>query len=161
MACGTWYSSAPEVDLLVRHLQRAGLNDISLSVPAGQTLCIHGPSGSGKSDLALRLTDAGAHLVADDRVAVAREGNSLVARAPEVLSGKMEVRGIGIVSVPTVQRVALVLVVDLVPPEQVPRMPDPGRWSHLGVSVPLIALNALEASAAAKVRLAVRQVSTA
>jgi len=57
MACGTWYSSAPEVDLLVRHLQRAGLNDISLSVPAGQTLCIHGPSGSGKSLLLRAIAD--------------------------------------------------------------------------------------------------------
>ncbi|MCR9072676.1 MAG: HPr kinase/phosphatase C-terminal domain-containing protein [Alphaproteobacteria bacterium] len=127
----------------------------------GRGVLLRGPSGSGKSDLALRLIDAGAHLVADDRVAVAREGNSLVARAPEALSGRMEVRGIGIVSVPAVQRVALVLVVDLVPLEQVPRMPDPGRWTHLGVSIPLIALHALEASAAAKVRIAVRQVSTA
>lgn len=126
----------------------------------GRGVLLRGPSGSGKSDLALRLIDSGANLVADDRVELAREGNSLIARAPESLSGRMEVRGIGIVSVPTVQRAALVLVVDLVPPEQVPRMPDPGRWTHLGISMPLIALHALEASAAAKVRLAVRQVST-
>lgn len=126
----------------------------------GRGVLLRGPSGSGKSDLALRLIDAGATLVADDRAALAREGDSLVARAPEALSGKMEVRGIGIVSVPTVQRAALVLVVDLVPLEQVPRMPEPGRWTHLGVTVPLISLFALEASAAAKVRLAVRQVST-
>lgn len=125
----------------------------------GRGVLLRGPSGIGKSDLALRLIDAGAGLVADDQAAISREGDSLVARAPEVLSGKLEVRGIGIVSVPTVQRVSLVLVVDLVPLEQVPRMPDPGRWTYLGVSVPLISLHAHEASAAAKVRLAVRQVT--
>ncbi|WP_245565561.1 HPr kinase/phosphorylase [Thalassobaculum salexigens] len=126
----------------------------------GRGVLLRGPSGIGKSDLALRLIDAGASLVADDRVEIAREGDSLIARAPEALSGRMEVRGIGIVSVQAVQRVSLVLVIDLVPLEQVPRMPDPGRWTHLGISMPVISLYALEASAAAKVRLAVRQVST-
>ena len=126
----------------------------------GRGVLLRGPSGIGKSDLALRLIDGGAALVADDRVELAREGDSLIARAPEALSGRMEVRGIGIVSVPAVQRVSLVLVIDLVPLEQVPRMPDPGRWTHLGVSLPVISLYALEASAAPKVRLAVRQVST-
>ena len=125
----------------------------------GRGVLLRGPSGIGKSDLALRLIDSGASLVADDRVELVREGDSLVARAPESLSGRMEVRGIGIVSVAAVQRVALALVIDLVPPEQVPRMPDPGRWTHLGVSLPVISLYALEPSAAAKVRLAVRQVS--
>lgn len=125
----------------------------------GRGVLLRGPSGSGKSDLALRLIDAGAGLVADDRVEVVREGDRLVARAPDSLSGQMEVRGIGIVIVQAVQRAGLVLVVDLVPLEQVPRMPDPGRWTHLGVSVPLITLHAFEPSAMAKVRLAVRQVS--
>lgn len=125
----------------------------------GRGVLLRGPSGSGKSDLALRLIDAGAGLVADDRVEVVREGDRLVARAPDSLSGQMEVRGIGIVIVQAVQRAGLVLVVDLVPLEQVPRMPDPGRWTHLGASVPLITLHAFEPSAMAKVRLAVRQVS--
>jgi len=125
----------------------------------GRGVLLRGPSGSGKSDLALRLMDSGAGVVADDRAEISREGDRLIARAPEALAGRMEVRGIGIVAVPPVQRASLVLVVDLVPAEQVPRMPDPGRWTHLGVSVPLIALHALEPSAPAKVRMAVRQVS--
>ena len=124
----------------------------------GRGVLLRGPSGSGKSDLALRLIDAGAGLVADDRVEALREGNRLVVRAPDALSGKLEVRGIGIVDVPVVSRAPLHLAVDLVPREQVPRMPDPGAWSHAGVSVPLILLHAPDASAAAKVRLAVRQV---
>ena len=54
-----------------------------------------GPSGSGKSDLALRLIDGGAQLVADDQVVLRAEGGRIVARAPEALAGRMEVRGIG------------------------------------------------------------------
>ncbi len=124
----------------------------------GRGVLLRGPSGSGKSDLALRLIDGGAGLVADDRVEVVREGDRLVARAPESLAGRLEVRGVGIVSTPPLQRAPLLLAIDLVPREQVPRLPDPGSWTHLGVSIPLLLLDATEASAPAKVRLAVRQV---
>lgn len=125
----------------------------------GRAVLLRGPSGSGKSDVALRLIDGGAGLVADDRTELVREGDRLVARAPEALRNRLEVRGIGIVTIPTVARAPLVLVVDLVPPEQVPRLPDPGRWSHAGIVVPLIMLTAFEASTPAKVRLAVRMVT--
>lgn len=124
----------------------------------GLGVLIRGPSGSGKSDLALRLIDNGALLIADDQTELVREGNRLVARAPEVIQGKLEVRGVGIVPVPSVVRAPLVLVVDLVPAEQVPRMPEPGTWSKDGISMPLIVLHAFEASAPAKLRLAVRRV---
>ena len=125
----------------------------------GRAVLLRGPSGAGKSDVALRLIDAGAGLVSDDRTELVREGNRLVARAPEALRNRLEVRGIGIVTTPSVARAPLVLVVDLVAPEQVPRMPEPGRWTHAGVSIPLIMLAAFEASTPAKVRLAVRMVT--
>ena len=125
----------------------------------GRAVLLRGPSGAGKSDVALRLIDGGAGLVSDDRTELFREGDRLVARAPEALRNRLEVRGIGIVTIPGVARAPLVLVVDLVPPEQVPRLPDPGRWTHAGVSIPLIMLSAFEASAPAKVRLAVRMVT--
>jgi len=124
----------------------------------GRAVLLRGPSGAGKSDVALRLIDGGAGLVADDRTELVREGNRLVARAPEALRNRLEVRGIGIVAVPSTARAPLILVVDLVPAEQVPRVPEPGRWTHAGVSVPLIMLAAFEASTPAKVRLAVRMV---
>jgi serine kinase of HPr protein (carbohydrate metabolism regulator) len=124
----------------------------------GLAVLIRGPSGAGKSDLALRLIDGGALLISDDQTEFSRESNRLVARAPDSIRGRLEVRGIGIVSVPTAARAPLVLVVDLVPPEQVDRMPNPGRWRQDGVEVPLIVLAAFEASAAAKLRLAVRRV---
>ena len=107
----------------------------------------------------MRLIDGGAVLVSDDRTELVREGDRLVARAPEALRNRMEVRGVGIVTIPAVVRAPLVLVVDLAPPEQVPRLPDPGRWTHAGVSLPLIMLTAFEASTPAKVRLAVRMVT--
>lgn len=125
----------------------------------GRAVLLRGPSGAGKSDVALRLIDAGAGLVADDRTELVREGDRLVARAPEALRNRLEVRGIGIVTIGSVARAPLVLAVDLVPPEQVPRLPDPGRWTHAGVSIPLIMLAAFEASTPAKIRLALRMVT--
>lgn len=124
----------------------------------GLGILIRGPSGAGKSDLALRLIDGGAMLISDDQTELAREGNRLVARAPDTIRGRLEVRGIGIVMVPAAPRAPLVLVVDLVPPEQVSRMPNPGRWRQDGVEIPLIVLSPFEASAVAKLRLAVRRV---
>lgn len=122
---------------------------------AGVLLC--GPSGSGKSDLALRLIDGGAFLVADDLTRLVREGGGLVALAPERLAGRIEARGLGIVAAPHIRRASLALIVDLVAPGAVERLPEALTQDHLGLSVPLIRLNAFEASAPAKVRLAVRQ----
>jgi len=121
---------------------------------AGVLLC--GPSGSGKSDLALRLIDGGAFLVADDLTRLVRQGDTLFALAPERLAGRIEVRGLGIVAVPHVRRSQLALIVDLVAPETIDRLPEAQTRSHLGLAVPLIRLNAFEPSAPAKVRLAAR-----
>ena len=61
----------------------------------GRAVLISGPSGSGKSDLALRLFDRGFVLVSDDRTIVRKEGSRLFASAPETIKGKLEVRGVG------------------------------------------------------------------
>ena len=121
---------------------------------AGVLLC--GPSGNGKSDLALRLIDGGALLVADDLTRLVRERGGLLAVAPERLAGRMEVRGLGIVALPHVRRAPLTLIVDLVAPEAIERLPEALTRSHLGLAVPLIRLDPFEASAPAKVRLAAR-----
>src|SRR3546814_14236208 len=62
----------------------------------GTGVLLRGPAGSGKSDLALRLIDQGARLVADDRTALALEGGRIIARAPETIAGRTEVRGLEI-----------------------------------------------------------------
>lgn len=111
-----------------------------------------GPSGSGKSDLALRLIDRGATLVADDRVVVTRAGDRLLAGPPPTLAGRIEVRGVGIVDLPWVGGVRIVLVADLaLPPD---RLPEAATREVGGVRVPLVAVAAFEGSAALKVELA-------
>jgi HPr kinase/phosphorylase len=120
----------------------------------GDGVLLRGPSGSGKSDLALRLIDGGARLVADDQTELARTPDGLVARSPASIAGKMEVRGVGIMRVPTVPSVLVRLVVDLVPAGRVERLPEPQFCEYLQCSLPLLALASLEASTPAKIRLA-------
>lgn len=122
---------------------------------AGRGVLIRGPSGSGKSDLALRLIDAGARLVADDQTEVERRGDRLVAMAPAAIAGRIEVRGLGIVPLQAVAQTTLALVVDLVPAAKVERMPEARAVEILGISLPVLQLDPFEASAPAKLRLAV------
>ncbi len=122
----------------------------------GGGLLLRGPSGSGKSDLALRLIDAGARLVADDQTELRLAGGGIEMRAPAAIAGKMEARGLGILRVPTVPGAPLSLVVELVAPERIERLPEPEFCTLLGLSVPLLRLAPFEASAPAKLRLALK-----
>lgn len=126
----------------------------------GRGVLLLGPSGSGKSDLALRLIDGGARLVADDQVALvldtSGDKSGLVASAPGEIRGWLEVRGLGIVAVDAVPSAVLSLVVELVAPDRVDRLPDAAAWRCLGVAVPMLTLAPFEPSTSAKLRLAVR-----
>ncbi len=122
----------------------------------GMGVLLRGPSGAGKSDLALRLIDGGAQLVSDDYTVVELDGGRLVATAPDSIRGKLEVRGVGILPLPAAARAVVALVVDLVGDAPVERLPEPETVAVGGAAVPRIALAPFEASAAAKVRLAVR-----
>jgi serine kinase of HPr protein (carbohydrate metabolism regulator) len=84
----------------------------------GRGVLIRGPSGAGKSDLALRLIDRGAVLVADDYVLINQGQNALIANPPETIKGQMEVRGIGIITLPFCTNIPLCLCVDLVAEEE-------------------------------------------
>ncbi|MDF2763937.1 MAG: hypothetical protein K0S81_931 [Rhodospirillales bacterium] len=123
---------------------------------AGKAVLLRGAPGSGKSDLALRLIESGAELVADDQTCLSRRGAELWARAPESLKDMMEVRGIGIVRVGALAEAPVALLVDLVPGPEVERCPEPDREVLLGVALPKVRLHAPEASAPAKLRLALR-----
>jgi len=114
---------------------------------------IRGASGSGKSDLALRLIDGGGILVADDYVDISVEQAGAVARAPEPLAGLLEVRGLGLMRLRYRRCVAVALGVELVEPAKMERMPKPRQMEVAGLAIPLIRLWAFEASAAAKIRL--------
>lgn len=121
---------------------------------AGDGVLLRGPSGAGKSDLALRLIDQGARLVADDQTELQRDGDDITMSAPASIAGQIEVRGLGIAAVPSVAAAPLRLVVDLIPSEEIERMPLPRECSYLGCTLPLVALAPFEASAPAKLRLA-------
>jgi serine kinase of HPr protein (carbohydrate metabolism regulator) len=119
----------------------------------GRAVLISGPSGSGKSDLALRLLDRGFVLVSDDQTIVKKDGTKLVATAPPTIAGKLEVRGIGIVDVERAENAPVALVVELT--SEIQRLPDDSRDRLiLGVRVPLINVDAMAASAPSKVALA-------
>lgn len=122
----------------------------------GRAVLISGPSGSGKSDLALRLIDRGFVLVSDDQTIVKKDGDRLLATAPPTIAGKLEVRGIGIVDMERIESVPIALVVEL--RSEIQRLPDDSRERLiLGVKVPLISVDATAASAASKVALALNR----
>jgi serine kinase of HPr protein (carbohydrate metabolism regulator) len=106
---------------------------------------IRGPSASGKSSLAYALIEAdrdGSRLVADDRVDLAAAHGRLVARVPQAIAGKLELRGVGIVSLRFVSPARIHLVVDLMPPAECPRLPEAGDATAvlLGLALPHLAL---------------------
>lgn len=122
----------------------------------GRAVLLCGASGSGKSDLALRLIDRGAELVADDQVLLTRDGNTLRASPPATIAGKIEVRGLGILAMPhrTAMPVSLLIQLD----DPIARMPLDARSRTLaGIDVPVIALAPLEPSAPIKVELALKE----
>jgi len=122
----------------------------------GRAVLISGPSGSGKSDLALRMLDRGFTLVSDDRTIIRKQGSKLITSAPETIKGKLEVRGVGIVEMETVANVPLALVVELT--SDIQRMPDDSQERLiLGAGIPLINVDALTASAPSKVALALER----
>jgi HPr kinase/phosphorylase len=122
----------------------------------GAAILLRGASGAGKSDLALRLIDRGACLIADDQAELRRVIDQVLVSAPAAIAGLIEIRGLGILRVDTVTAAPLVLLVDLVPPTEVERLPESRSEDVLGVAVPVMALAPFEASAPAKLRLARR-----
>jgi HPr kinase/phosphorylase len=130
---------------------------------------LRGPSGSGKSDLALRFLFLARRgpaaldppaLVADDQVSIRRDGDRVLATAPGSIQGQLEVRGVGIVGVKPVTEAELVLVVDLVDAGLVERLPPIGLTARLaGTDLPLVRLTPFEASAPIKLALELARAS--
>ena len=126
-------------------------------VIGNRCVLLRGPSSAGKSDLALRLIDGGAMLVADDRTELIRKEGELIARCPSTITGKLEVRGVGILTLPYVSPATVSMVVDLVAPAEVERLPETACVELLGEQVRQVSLAPFEASAPAKVRFALER----
>ncbi|NQE65273.1 HPr kinase/phosphorylase [Caulobacter sp. RHG1] len=113
---------------------------------------IEGPSGIGKSDLALRALDAGFRLVADDRVLTFPSSGKLYGKPHETLAGLMEIRGLGVVRQTALPLCEIALVIRCVEtPEAVERLPDPRFTVITGVSVPVFDLWPREPAAPLKI----------
>lgn len=107
---------------------------------------ILGASGAGKSDLALRLTGRGWRLVSDDYTQVWPSAGALYARAPAAIAGRIEVRGLGIVSAATRPLVRVALALDCAP-GPLERLPEPQQRDFVGVRLPFLTLDPRPASA--------------
>jgi hypothetical protein len=134
---------------------RTALVHASCVARRGAGLLLMGDSGSGKSDLSLRLIHEGWSLVADDRTVLAVKRGQLTATAPSSIAGLLEVRGLGIVALPArPARLKLVVVLG----REGPRLPEPETWIPQGLkgapALPLIRLDGRHASDPAKVVLA-------
>ena len=139
---------------MARALSSETLHATSVAI-RGRAVLLSAPSGGGKSDLALRLIDRGAMLVSDDYTLVKRMEGRLIATAPATIAGRMEVRGIGIVDLPTTPEAPVALLIELA--DDVERMPlAMRRRAVAGLDVPVARLSPFEASAPIKVELALR-----
>ena len=123
---------------------------VALHQPDGwHGVLIQGPSGSGKSDLVLRALDIGFRLVADDRTLVWASGGHLYGRAPEALAGRLEARGLGILTLPALRYCRIRLWVSTGQPD---RLGPPAWITCQGVRVPTLLAPFLEASCATKLQ---------
>ena len=115
-----------------------------------------GPSGSGKSDLALRLIkEKQAVLIADDRTNIELISGTIIASCPQTIQGLLEVRGIGIVKMPYKEKSKISLIIELANNlEQIERLPQVETTTLLGIKIKKIHLYPFELSAVHKVALA-------
>ena len=135
------------------------LHATSLTLRVGKAwrgVLIVGPSGIGKSDLALRAMQAGCALVSDDYSCLWSSGGHLYAGAPETIAGRMEIRGLGITDA-RVRDMTRVHLVALAQTDPVERLPHAEVTPILGHAIATIRLNPREASSVPKLLTRLRQ----
>jgi len=119
---------------------------------------IMGDSGSGKSDLALRLIDNGATLISDDVSICKKKINDIYLYCPTETKGLLEVRDVGIITVPFVEEIKLKLVVKLTISET-KRLPDKNNFFKiLGIKYPLLKIDGRNSSAAVKIKVKLNEI---
>ncbi len=110
----------------------------SAIVYRGAGILIRGAPGTGKSTLALRLIEDGGRLLGDDRVHLSARNGRIIASGHGAISGTIELHGRGLVERPFERSAILRLVVDLVAPDQIERLPEPSALTTtlLGIGLP-------------------------
>lgn len=114
-----------------------------------------GESGSGKSDVTLRLMARGAMLVADDQVILREEEATLFASVDPAIRGVLEIRGVGLVKYPVANNIPLRLAVHLVSLDEMEHIPEPQTYTALGVKIPQISIYGFDSSTPDKIYAAV------
>lgn len=148
-----------DFDAEVASTNYAGPVHASSVVIDGKAVLICGPSGSGKSDLALRLIDRGATLLCDDRTHVSCDGDMLIAKPMPNITGLLEVRGLGLIRFPHCMKAPIAMIVQLLDhqdsaPERMPhRLPS---RILCGIEIPVLSLHGFEATAPLKIELAMK-----
>jgi serine kinase of HPr protein (carbohydrate metabolism regulator) len=146
------------VELRVPELSSETIHASCVAVK-GRAVLIEGRSGEGKSDLALRLIDRGAILVSDDQTICQRQNGALHACPPSNIAGQIEVRGLGIVQMPHLDRAPVDLLIAI--QDAPPRFPEEKQTRRIaGIDVPILPLAALEPSAPIKVELALQRIAS-
>ena len=121
-------------------------------------ILIKGESGSGKSDLVLRLIDRGAELVGDDWIDVYKNGKRILLSSPERIRGILEIRGLGLFNFNPIEETSLSLIVNLVPKESIERLPEDKTEEVGGIKFPAIDLFPFEESAPIKLERAFKAI---
>ena len=103
----------------------------------GSGVLIVGSSGSGKSSLAINMLALGSKLVADDQCELVKKNNRFSVSKPASLPNSIEIRGVGLVSVPMVVETSLDWVVNMDEAEK-ERMPDLRFTEIDGYKIPTV-----------------------
>ena len=121
-------------------------------------VAIFGDPGSGKSDLALRLIDSGATLISDDITVFSKLEKNINLFGIENTKGLLEVREVGIITVPYVEGIKLKLVVKLTD-KVIERIPKKNQINLLGLKFPKLEINGKNPSSVAKVKVKLNEIN--
>tara|TARA_Y200000002_G_scaffold366190_1_gene356881 strand:+ start:780 stop:1205 length:426 start_codon:yes stop_codon:yes gene_type:complete len=120
-------------------------------------ILIIGDSGSGKSDLALRLIDSGATLISDDITICEKKKNLIYLSAPLETRGLLEVREVGIITVPFVEGIILRMIVKL-EDGGLERIPQKKNYKIFGQKIPMLTINGKNSSSVVKVKVKLNEI---
>ena len=121
-------------------------------------VAIFGDPGSGKSDLALRLIDSGATLISDDITVFSKLEKNINLFGIENTKGLLEVREVGIITVPYIEGIKLKLVVRLTD-KLIERIPKKNQINLLGLKFPKLEINGKNSSSVAKIKVKLNEIN--